>query len=91
MAEKTLKEHLTLSISIILVGGLCLGWVGGRAIDYTFKDVRDNTMFRVSQTEENKHLNEEIEELKEALSVLPKMSETLVRIDERIRNWEPSE
>jgi len=91
MNEKTLKEHLTVSVTIILVGGLCLGWFGGRAIDYTFKDVRDNTMFRVSQAEENKHLNEEIQDLKDALSVLPKMSETLVRIDERMNTWEPNE
>ncbi len=91
MGEKTIKEHLTLCIAIILVGGLCLGWVGGRAIDYTFKDVRENTMFRVSQDSENQHIQDQIDDLEDALKMLPAMNEAIIRIDERIQQWEPSE
>lgn len=91
MSEKNITDHLTTAIAVILVGGLCLGWVGSRAVDYTFSEVRENSVFRVRQIEENKQIHKDIEENTAAIRDIAIMKEMLIRVDERTAKWEPTE
>lgn len=90
----TLKEHLSIAISIILVGGVCLGWVGGKAVDYTFDHVRENTEFRVGRTESLKHEREVMKRLERTMNDLSQQmkiyGEATIRTEERLKQWEPA-
>ena len=76
-------------MAVLVVGGGCLGWVGNKAVDYTFSDVRKNTESRITLTGEIKHLTAEVVELKDALASVAIMKEMVIRIDERTAKWEP--
>jgi hypothetical protein len=88
-ADTTVRNNLAMAMAVLLVGGGCLGWVGNKAVDYTFSDVRQNTEARIELTNEVKHLSEEVTELKDALAAVAIIKEMVVRIDERTANWEP--
>jgi len=81
---------LALAMAIIIVGCASLGWVGGRVVDYTFDEVRENTSSRIETRAEIKHLKLELDQMKEALKELPAIKEIVIRTDERLQNWEPS-
>ena len=68
-ADAAIKNNLALAMAVLLVGGGCLGFVGGKAVDYTFNDVRENTEFRISAEVENEHTKEELSELKAMFKV----------------------
>ena len=52
-ADTAIKNNLSRAMAVILVGGGCLGWLGGRVVDYTFDDVRLNSEFRISKEVED--------------------------------------
>ena len=87
--ENSIKNQLAIAMAILVIGGGCLGWVGNKAVDYTFSDVRKNTESRIILTGEIKHLTEEVSELKDALASVALMKEMVIRIDERTAKWEP--
>ena len=87
--ENSIKNQLAIAMAILVIGGGCLGWVGNKAVDYTFSDVRKNTESRIILTGEIKHLTEEVSELKNALASVAIMKEMVIRIDERTAKWEP--
>lgn len=87
-AEQAVRNHLALAMGILLVGGGCLGWVGNKAVDYTFSDVRKNTEARIELTNEVRHLGEEVSKLEDALTAVAVMKELVIRIDERTSEWE---
>jgi len=89
-AESTIKNHLALAMGILLIGGGCLGWVGNKAVDYTFSDVRQNTEARIQLANEIKHLDEKVDKLEDALEAVAIMKELVIRIDERTSEWEPN-
>lgn len=93
LAEKTLREHLMLALAVIAVGGIALGWVGGKAVDYTFEDVRALNDFRAAQIEKNKSENKRIENIELLMKALIENSsvtrESVIRIEERLNQWEP--
>ena len=89
-AESTIKNHLALAMGILLIGGGCLGWVGNKAVDYTFSDVRQNTEARIQLANEIKHLDEKVGKLETALEAVAIMKELVIRIDERTSEWEPN-
>lgn len=89
-AESTIKNHLALAMGILLIGGGCLGWVGNKAVDYTFSDVRQNTEARIQLANEIKHLDEKVDKLENALEAVAIMKELVIRIDERTSEWEPN-
>ena len=89
-AESTIKNHLALAMGILLIGGGCLGWVGNKAVDYTFSDVRQNTEARIQLANEIKHLDEKVDKLETALEAVAIMKELVIRIDERTSEWEPN-
>jgi len=88
-ADTAVKNNLAIAMGVILIGGGCLGWIGNKAVDYTFSDVRDNSAFRIEAIVEIKHLTKEVTELKDALAAVAVIKEMVVRIDERTANWEP--
>ena len=63
-ADTAVKNNLAIAMAVLIVGGGCLGWVGNKAVDYTFSDVRENTEFRISAEVENEHTKQELAELK---------------------------
>mgnify|MGYP000070456942 FL=1 len=89
-AESTIKNHLALAMGILLIGGGCLGWVGNKAVDYTFSDVRQNTEARIQLANEIKHLDEKVDKLEDAIEAVAIMKELVIRIDERTSEWEPN-
>ena len=89
-ADSTIKNHLALAMGILLVGGGCLGWVGNKAVDYTFSDVRQNTEARIQLANEIKHLDEKVDKLEDAIEAVAIMKELVIRIDERTSEWEPN-
>ena len=58
-ADTAIKNNLSRAMAVILVGGGCLGWLGGRVVDYTFDDVRQNAEFRRTKEVEDAYKNEE--------------------------------
>ena len=89
--ENSIKNQLDLAMGILLVGGGCLGWVGNKAVDYTFSDVRKNTEARIHLENEVRHLDEKVNKLEDALAAVAVMKELVIRIDERTSEWEPGE
>lgn len=91
-SEKTLREHLMLALAVIMVGGVALGWVGGKAVDYTFDDVRDNSDFRVSQIQKNQSDDKRMDNMESLMRSLIDNStvtrESVIRIEERLDQWE---
>lgn len=90
--SEALKKQLAQAVAIIFVAGGCVAWLGDKIIDYTFEDVRSNTNFRVSKTEEIKNMKEDINYLQKAI---PEMNEKLSSIDkntavmaQKIQQWE---
>lgn len=90
-ADTAVKNNLAIAMAILLVGGGCLGWVGGKAVDYTFDGVQKNTEFRIGAEKEIRHVVEDVADNTEAIREFAKMRELLVRMDERISKWEPVE
>lgn len=88
-ADTAIKNNLSRAMAVILIGGLCLGWLGGKAVDYTFDDVRQNTEFRIGAEKEIGHVIKDVEENTQAIKDFAKMKELLIRIDERTGKWEP--
>ena len=88
-AEPVMRNQLALAMGILLVGGGCLGWVGNKAVDYTFSDVRKNTEARIELANEVRHLDEKVDKLEDALAAVAVMKELVIRIDERTSEWEP--
>lgn len=83
---------MSIALAVILVGGICLGWVGGKAVDYTFDEVRANTEFRVSRSEAIKHERITIQSLKESIEDISKsqriIADSVIRTEERLKQWE---
>jgi len=90
-AEAAIKNNLALAMAVLIVGGGCLGWVGNKAVDYTFSDVRENTEFRIGARAEIEHVIKDVEENKQAIKDFAEMKELLIRMDERLDKWEPHE
>lgn len=90
-ADTAVKNNLAVAMAILLVGGGCLGWVGGKAVDYTFDGVQKNTEFRIGAEKEIRHVVEDVADNTEAIKEFAKMRELLVRMDERMSKWEPVE
>jgi hypothetical protein len=90
-ADTAIKNNLAMAMAVILIGGGCLGWVGNKAVDYTFADVRQNTESRIETKAELKHLKQEVVEIKNDLKDLAIIKEMVIRIDERTQKWEPTE
>lgn len=94
-ADSTIKNNLAMAMAVLMVGGGCLGWVGNKAVDYTFSDVRENTEFRISTEVENEHTKQELSELKEMMLLGAEKSninhDLLIQIAERLKQWEPHE
>jgi len=78
-------------VAVVTVCGLSLGWVGGRAVEITLRDVRDNTVWRVQSMNEGEHIKAEILEMKSTLRDLSEMKEMLIRMDARLQQWEPTD
>lgn len=89
-ADSAIKNHLAMAMGVLLIGGGCLGWVGNKAVDYTFSDVRKNTEARIELTNEVRHLDEKFDKLEDALAAVAVMKELVIRIDERTSEWEPT-
>ena len=89
-ADSSIKNHLAMAMGVLLIGGGCLGWVGNKAVDYTFSDVRKNTESRIELTNEVRHLDEKFDKLEDALAAVAVMKELVIRIDERTSEWEPT-
>lgn len=89
MTAKSVSEQMYLAIAVIIVGSISLGWLGSKAIDYTFSDVRQNTEYRVKSTEEIKQVRRDVAKLEQAMSDIAVMKEALIRVDERLAQWEP--
>ena len=88
-ADTAIKNNLAMAMAVIMAGGASLGWIGNKAVDYTFSDVRSNTVSRIELTSEISHLKEEVIDLKTALASVAIIKEMVVRIDERTQKWEP--
>jgi len=95
-ADTAIKNNLAIAMAVLIVGGGCLGWVGNKAVDYTFSDVRENTEFRIGAENEIKHVIKDVEENTKAIKDFAQMKELLIRIDERTKKtdertskWEP--
>jgi len=91
-ADSTVKNNLAMAMAVLLIGGGCLGWIGNKAVDYTFSDVRENTEFRISAEVENEHTKQELSELK-AIAISGaserKMNrELLIQIRAELKGWE---
>ena len=89
-ADTAVKNNLAIAMAVLIVGGGCLGWVGNKAVDYTFSDVRENTEFRIAKEVEDAHTKQELIELK-ALSKQQSADtqfnkETLIKILARLEN-----
>lgn len=93
-ADVVVKNNLATAMAVLLVGGGCLGWVGNKAVEYTFSDVRQNTEFRISKEVQDAHVREEIGELKFLLTsnkdTLTVNRESLIQIKEQLKRWEPN-
>jgi len=88
-ADTAVKNNLAIAMAILIVGGGCLGWVGNKAVDYTFSDVRENTEFRIGAQKEIDHVVKDVEENTKAIKDFAEMKELLIRLDERLDKWEP--
>ena len=91
MTVTKISENMYLALSVIIVGALSIGWVGSRAVDYTFSDVRQNTEFRVKTTQETLEMKKDIADNAIKLQEISDMKEMLGRIDERLKRWEPTD
>ena len=89
MTTAKLSENMYLALAVIIVGALSIGWIGSRAVDYTFSDVRQNTEFRVKSTQETLQMKKDIARNASSLEDIAAMKEMLGRIDERLKRWEP--
>jgi hypothetical protein len=94
-AETAIKNNLALAVAVLIVGGGCLGWVGNKAVDYTFSDVRQNTEFRISAEVENEHTKQELSELKE-IAIRGELErrmnhDLLIEIRAEMKGWERSD
>lgn len=87
--DTAIKDNLSRAMAVILVGGGCIGWVGNKAVDYTFSDVRKNTEARIEMRNEVGHIKSDVEENTQAIKDFAEMKELLIRIDERTSEWEP--
>ena len=89
-ADSAVKNNLAIAMAVLIVGGGCLGWVGNKAVDYTFSDVRENTEFRIAKEVEDRHTQKELAELKELVVLQGKNSqfnkETLIKILAKLEN-----
>ena len=99
-ADSAVKNNLAMAMAVLIVGGGCLGWVGNKAVDYTFSDVRKNTESRIEvnseiahiksdSINEIKHLEARLDRMEAAVADFALMKEMLVRVDERTSQWEP--
>ena len=88
-ADTAIRSNLGVAMAVIMAGGASLGWIGNKAVDYTFSDVRQNTEARIELTSEISHLKEEVMDLKTALASFAVIKDMVVRIDERTQKWEP--
>ncbi len=92
-ADVAVKNNLATAMAVLLVGGGCRGWVGNKAVEYTFADVRQNTEFRISKEVEDAYVRKEIGELKDLLTsnkdTLTINREALIQIKEQLKRWEP--
>lgn len=82
-------------MAVILIGGGCLGWIGNKAVDYTFADVRDNTEFRIAKEVEDAHTKQELVELnklaREGAEERRVNHDLLILINSKLERWEPNE
>lgn len=94
-ADTAIKNNLSRAMAVILVGGGCLGWLGGRVVDYTFDDVRLNSEFRISKEVEDAYTKQELSELKklakEGAEERRVNHDLLILINSKLEGWEPNE
>lgn len=94
-ADTAVKNNLAIAMAVILIGGGCLGWIGNKAVDYTFADVRDNTEFRIAKEVEDAHTKQELVELKklakEGAEERRVNHDLLILINSKLERWEPNE
>ena len=100
-ADSAVKNNLALAMAVLIIGGGCLGWVGNKAVDYTFADVRKNTESRIEvnseishiktdSKNEFKHLEDRLDRIEETMADFAMMKDMLIRVDERTSKWEPT-
>ena len=90
-AETLVQNNISKAMAILIIGGGCLGWIGNKAVDYTFEDVRENTEFRIGARSEIEHVVSDVAENTQAIKDFAQMKELLIRMDERLDKWEPHE
>ena len=98
-ADTAVKNNLAMAMAVLIVGGGCLGWVGNKAVDYTFSDVRENTEFRIAKEVEDEHTKQELAELKELIKSEAEKGERerkenkdlLIEIRLEMKGWEPQD
>ena len=90
-ADTAVNNNLSRAMAVIIIGGIGLGWLGGKAVDYTFNDVRENTEFRIGAISELNHVKSDVEDNTRAIKELALIKELVIRIDERTSKWEPNE
>jgi len=92
-ADTAIKNNLAIAMAVLLVGGGCLGFVGGKAVDYTFSDVRQNTEFRISAEVESEYTKQELSELKalanEGAIERRANHDLLIEVLAKLDKWEP--
>jgi hypothetical protein len=90
-AETLVQNNLARAMVVLIIGGGCLGWIGNKAVDYTFSDVRQNTEARIEYKAEIRHVQEDVAENTDAIKDFAMMKELMIRMDERLSQWEPHE
>jgi hypothetical protein len=92
-AETLVQNNISKAMAILIIGGGCLGWIGNKAVDYTFEDVRENTEFRISKEVEDEHIKEQMSELKilakEGVVERGLNHDLLILINSKLEGWEP--
>jgi hypothetical protein len=92
-AETLVQNNISKAMAILIIGGGCLGWIGNKAVDYTFEDVRENTEFRISKEVEDEHIKEQMSELKmlakEGVVERRVNHDLLILINSKLEGWEP--
>jgi hypothetical protein len=92
-AETLVRNNLARAMAVLLIGGGCLGWIGNKAVDYTFSDVRKNTEFRISSEVEGEYTKMELSELKalahEGVVERRINHDLLILINSKLEGWEP--
>lgn len=94
-ADTAIKNNLAIAMAVLLVGGGCLGFVGGKAVDYTFDGVAKNTEFRISAEVENEYTKKELSELKTLANkgAIERRAnhDLLIQVLSKLDRWEPAE